>query len=896
MFPAPDSLPRPEYALSDTIERLNAALEGRYHVERELGEGGMATVYLADDLKHERRVALKVLKPELAAVVGAERFLAEIKTTANLQHPHVLPLFDSGEADSFLFYVMPYLDGETLRERIDRDKQLPIDEAIRIATAVAAALQHAHDRGVIHRDIKPANILLQDGQPVVADFGIAIAVGAAGGSRMTETGLSVGTPFYMSPEQATGDQQVGPASDTYSLAALLYEMLTGDPPYIGSTAQAVLGKIIQGAPVSATAIRTSIPPNVDAAIRRALEKLPADRFTGAQDFARALADKSYRYGGDDVSAGPRRGGNRLAVGLGVLAAVFALVAAWSLSRPEAPVPVRRFSLSVTEAQFPSEWMSLSADGSAMVMTYFDDRNQQRLWLRRWSELSSAEVQGADGNVVDPVISPDGTEVAFTEGGELKVSPLAGGIVRTLSTDASCCVRWGSDGFIYFAGAGNNIERVPWGGGEIETVTTRRPEDDNEHGYFQIMPDGDTGVFSVFTTPPRLESFRISTGERKTITTGMRSYVTSTGHIVFATLEGQILAAPFDSKKMEVTGPVVPLVQGVGVTASEDVMYTLSENGTLLYWSATSNSVGNEMIWVSRSGEVTTVDPDFTFSPSGAPRSMRLSPDGTRVAFQDNSEGGGDIWVKELDRGPVSRLTFDGGADWAPAWSADGQSVLFLSNRQGPGRDVWSQRADGTGEPVMVLDTEGVPITLTTTLDGAWLIFRTSADPSTDIFAQRPGDETATSVAASPDVEEYGPALSPDGRWIAYSSDETGEAQVYVRPFPDVQAGRWQVSSEIAGAPVWSHSGRELFYSSSDGLMVAQIETSPSFRVTRREKLFNFPAGVVPNLTRGWYDVALDDQRFLMSRSAQFGNDATASQPELILVQNFFEELKARVPN
>jgi serine/threonine-protein kinase len=411
-----------------------------------------------------------------------------------------------------------------------------------------------------------------------------------------------------------------------------------------------------------------------------------------------------------------------------------------------------------------------------------------------------------------------------------------------------------------------------------------------------MPDGDTGVFSVFTTPPRLESYRISTGERKTITTGMRSYVTSTGHIVFATLEGQILAAPFDSDKMELTGPVVPLVQEVGVTASEDVMYTLSENGTLLYWSATSNSVGNEMIWVSRSGEVTAVDPDFTFSPSGAPRSMRLSPDGTRVAFQDNSEGGGDIWIKELDRGPVSRLTFDGGADWAPAWSADGQSVFFLSNRQGPGRDVWSQRADGTGEPVMVVDTEGVPITLTTTPDGAWLVFRLSADPSTDIFAQRPGDETAIPVAATPDVEENGPALSPDGRWIAYSSDETGEAQVYVRPFPDVQAGRWQVSNGIAGAPVWSHSGRELFYSSIDGLMVAQIETSQSFRVTRREKLFNFPAGVVPSLVRGWYDVALDDQRFLLSRSAQFGNDDAATQPELILVQNFFEELKARVPN
>src|SRR5210317_210410 len=260
--------------MSDIATRLNAALEGRYRIESELGEGGMATVYLADDLKHERKVALKVLKPELAAVVGAERFLAEIKTTANLQHPHILPLFDSGEADTFLFYVMPYIEGETLRDKLERDKQLPVDEALGIATAVANALQTAHEAGVVHRDIKPGNILMSRGEPLVADFGIALAVGAASGSRLTETGLSVGTPYYMSPEQATGDQALGPASDTYALACVLYEMLVGEPPYPGNTAQAVLGKIIQGLPVSATAARRSIPFNVDSAIRKALEKLP----------------------------------------------------------------------------------------------------------------------------------------------------------------------------------------------------------------------------------------------------------------------------------------------------------------------------------------------------------------------------------------------------------------------------------------------------------------------------------------------------------------------------------------------------------------------------------------------------------------------------------------------
>ena len=264
--------------MTDAVARLNAALEGRYAIERELGEGGMATVYLADDLKHERKVALKVLKPELAAVVGAERFLAEIKTTANLQHPNILPLFDSGETDGFLFYVMPYVEGDTLKDRLDREHQLPVGDAVQIATDMAEALDYAHRQGVIHRDIKPGNVLLQAGKPVISDFGIALAVGVAGRGRLTETGLSLGTPHYMSPEQATGDQTVGASTDTYALGSVLYEMLVGEPPYPGTTAQAVLGKIIAGKPVSATEERPSIPPNVDAAIRKALEKLPADRF------------------------------------------------------------------------------------------------------------------------------------------------------------------------------------------------------------------------------------------------------------------------------------------------------------------------------------------------------------------------------------------------------------------------------------------------------------------------------------------------------------------------------------------------------------------------------------------------------------------------------------------
>ena len=271
-----------------TPERLTAALADRYRIERELGAGGMATVYLAEDLKHKRKVALKVLKPELAAVLGAERFVVEITTTASLSHPHILPLFDSGEADGFLFYVMPFIDGETLRAKLDRETQLSVDEAVRITREVADALHYAHTQGVIHRDIKPENILLQGGRPMVADFGIALAVSAAAGGRMTETGLSLGTPHYMSPEQATAEKEITGRSDIYSLASVLYEMLTGNPPHVGSSAQQIIMRIITEQPESVTTHRKAVPANVAAAVGKALEKLPADRFASAEQFAEAL--------------------------------------------------------------------------------------------------------------------------------------------------------------------------------------------------------------------------------------------------------------------------------------------------------------------------------------------------------------------------------------------------------------------------------------------------------------------------------------------------------------------------------------------------------------------------------------------------------------------------------
>jgi tRNA A-37 threonylcarbamoyl transferase component Bud32 len=409
--------------MTDRVARLNAALEGRYSIQSEIGEGGMATVYLAEDLRHHRRVALKVLKPELAAVVGAERFLAEIETTANLQHPGILPLYDSGEADSFLYYVMPYVEGESLRQRLDREHQLPVDESVRIATDVAEALAYAHGHGVIHRDVKPANILLVAGRPVISDFGIALAVGTAGGGRLTETGLSLGTPHYMSPEQATGDAHVGPATDIYALGCVLYEMLTGDPPHTGSTAQAVLGKIITDPPASVTQQRTSVPTNVDAAIRRALEKLPADRFTGAHEFAKALADPGFRHGIEARATPAGSRWNGLSAGMTALAGALTVALAWSFLRPAVPLPVSRYGLTFPAGgellPFLGAQFALAPDGSWLVYTGpGSDPTETQLWVKARDRMEATPLAGTDG-AVTPSVSPDGLWIAFDVGGQLR---------------------------------------------------------------------------------------------------------------------------------------------------------------------------------------------------------------------------------------------------------------------------------------------------------------------------------------------------------------------------------------------------------------------------------------------------------------------------------------------
>jgi serine/threonine-protein kinase len=282
--------------MTEVLEPIKQALADRYTIEQEIGRGGMATVYLAHDLKHDRSVAVKVLRPELAASLGVQRFLREISVAAKLSHPHILALHDSGEAEGFLYYVMPFIEGESLRDRLNREGPLRIEEALRIAREAASALSYAHSLGFVHRDVKPENILLHHNEAVIADFGIAAAVSEAGGGRLTETGIAVGTPLYMSPEQASGSEQVTGSSDIYSLACVLFEMLAGTPPFTGPSALAIMARHARDPAPRLLPLRSAIPDYVDAAVRRALEKIPADRYGTGTEFAEALVGMDHKRG------------------------------------------------------------------------------------------------------------------------------------------------------------------------------------------------------------------------------------------------------------------------------------------------------------------------------------------------------------------------------------------------------------------------------------------------------------------------------------------------------------------------------------------------------------------------------------------------------------------------
>ena len=881
--------------MTATLERLRGALVGRYEIQRELGQGGMATVYLAHDLRHDRDVAMKVLHPDLGAALGSERFLSEIRTTARLQHPHILPLLDSGEADGLLYYVMPLVTGETLRTRLERERQLPVDDAVRVTREVADALGYAHGHGVVHRDIKPENILLQGGHALVADFGIALAVQSASGQRMTQTGLSLGTPQYMSPEQAMGERTVDARSDIYALGVVAYEMLVGEPPFTGPSVQAIVARLVTEEPRPIAIQRKAVPEHVEGAVFRALEKLPADRFASATEFAAALGregDAARTPRGRAAAAAPQATRARFA--WPVAALVLAAAALWGWFRPTPERATGRQRVVLWNAMYPDfllpsvprveSRVAISPDGSVMAFTDSAGDDTQLLTKRR-DDVHPVPVPGTEG-AAGPFFSPDGAWIGyFVHGGKLRKVPVAGGgsIELTSSGNETYVIgAWLEDGRIVFVDGLGGLSSVPAEGGPVTRVRSVRRDDVSS---LAPLPGG-RGL--LFTTCPgncatgsAVQVFDLANDTtRLLVPNATGGWYSPTGHLLFTGREGGLFAARFDPERMELTSGVVPVTEGVAPNG-----FALSASGIALYVSGTEDLSRSTLVTVGRDGSEEPFAPEWI----GAFEYPALAPDGRTLAVSVR-EDVTQLWVRRPDG---SRLRVFNGeiGSWRPSWTADGSGLGFTTtsaaNAEAGENDVFVVPADGSSPPRRFGDLDTGLWEIEFSRDGEWAVMRSDIDGAFGaFFARRLRGDTAVTLIHSDSTYNTQAALSPDSRWLAYTSDRTGRSEVYVASFPDMQV-KYPVSQGGGTEPRWARSGRELFFRSRGQMMSLPVATAAGFAPGSARALF--PAGAYASASnRPQYDVAPDGQRFLMIRRPD-----RQGQQEVVLVDDFFADLEAK---
>lgn len=843
------------------IAQLNTMLAGRYEIEQQVGAGGMAIVYRAHDLKHHRKVAVKVLNPDLAAVIGSERFLTEIQVTASLHHPHLLPLFDSGEAEGALFYVMPFIQGESLRERLTRERQLSVGDAVRLATAIGGALDYAHRHGVIHRDLKPENVLIHEGEPLVMDFGIALAVSNAGGPRITQSGLSLGTPHYMSPEQASGDGRIDARSDVYSLGAMLYEMLVGDPPHTGSTIQAVIARVLTDKPASLRASRESVPEHVDAAVRRALAKLPADRFATAAEFTAALAGSGATLDEATGAAAPLRafwpslreqltlrtvalwGGGLVAAG--VLGAVTT-----SALQPARAPHAAQFAVALPDSSTihaTSRALAVSRDGAWLAMAATGRSGGVALHVRPSAGIQFRAIPGTEG-AASPSFSPDGSQILFASGGRIRKVPTRGGSVLTIADSGSAQASWGDRDEVAFARAGA-LHIVPAAGGAPRAFA--RPDSASGQvalGWPELLPGSAHALVTVWkgqivNDSAVLAVVSTTDGRLRELDVRGTSPRYAAGRVIFADAAGKLWSAPYSPGDAKLGGPPVLLAEHVSVDSAGGADVAAS-NALLLYSEAgaagarrNSADRAGGALWPNTSITITdSAGTVLTSSSQRQPFSMpRASPDGTRIAVVTgavlNSEG--DIAVFDIASGALSQLTQNARVT-RPEWDPTGRRIAYRSLTWASNSFV-SQPADRSGTPTPIAGAEAVLAFSWGTVGRYLAVERRNTITNHDIWIVPRSGSGAPIPVDTTAAHEVLPRLSPDERWVAYTSNEGGRMQVYVRPVPGPGA-RVPVSIRGGSSPAWSHDSRTLYYLEGGRLMAARFAASPSLAVARRDTM------------------------------------------------------------
>jgi serine/threonine protein kinase/Tol biopolymer transport system component len=877
---------------------------GSYQILSLLGSGGMGGVFEARDSKLGRNVAIKVLPAAFAHdPERLSRFEREAKILASLNHPNIATIHGLEQSDGLHYLVMELVPGETLAERL-RAGAFAIEEALRIGGQIAEALEAAHEKGVIHRDLKPANVkVTPEGRVKVLDFGLAKAFAGDGGLDLshepkltaigTEEGRILGTPAYMSPEQARG-KPVDKRTDIWAWGCVLYELLTARQAFRGETLSDTIAGVLEREP-DWQVLPPATPAKVRDLLRRCLQKDSQHRLRDIGDARIEIEEALTATVAAELSAPVKgirarwQGALLWGVAFLVLAAVTS-IAVWNRksSSPIISGPVSRIAITLPPGQ-PLAGLemgiavALSPDGTHLVYAARQGGIQQ-LYLRPLDGLETKLIQGTEG-ATEPFFSPDGQWVGFFAGGKLKKVPLSGGEALSLCDAADPRgASWGSQGVIIFAPTRasalvqvSDAGGTPWPLAHLE-------KDENSHRWPEFLPGGQTVLFAALNSGANWNNARVAvqsvaTGERLNLIQGATHprYAPSE-HLIYVH-RGNLMAVPFDPQRLQVTGAAVPVVEGVlQSTFSGAAQYSFSATGSLVYVPGGDQSSQRRLRWVSRSGVEQPVA-----APARAYRGPRLSPDGRRVAV-GIEEQETQVWLYDLARETLARFTLEGSTNYDPLWTPDGKRITFHSTTGVAG--LFWQLADGSGGRELLTKDASGPSSWSP--DGQLLARNLISAAGWNISVFRLSDRKQDPFLETT-FNKGAASFSSDGHWLAYTSDESGRYEIYVQPYPG-PGGKWQISTEGGTEPVWSRKGRELFYRSGDKMIAVEITTQPSFSAGKPKVLFagHYQPSAILNAN---YDVSSDGQRFLMLKPG--GQDQAATQINVVL--NWFEELKRRVP-
>jgi serine/threonine protein kinase len=883
-----------------------------YEITSQLGKGGMGEVYQAKDRKLGRDVAIKVLPDEFAKDSDrVSRFQREAKLLASLNHPNIAAIYGLEESGGTSFLVLELVEGETLVDQLKRGPIL-VEESLKLALQIAEALEAAHEKGVIHRDLKPANIKVKpDGKVKVLDFGLAKAFAQEQADlnlsnsptlsdAATQQGVILGTAAYMSPDQAKG-KTVDKRADIWAFGVVLFEMLTGRQLFTGETVSETLAAVLLREPDFST-----LPPNLHPRIRlllvRCLEKEPKNRYHDIADvrvdIQKALADPNGVLAQPVAAGEPRRKLRTMIPWISaaiILGAIIAGVTVWKLRAPE-PRQVIRFNYELPEGQQFSDLslpaLNVSSNGKQFVYS-----TPKGLYLGSVEEFNSKLIEGTDASPQEPFFSPDGKWIGYWSATDRKLRKISisGGAPVTLC-DAGITIgaSWGADDTIVFGQYGKGIMRVSANGGTPEPIVK---EESRSFAIPQILPDGKSVLFTLVQAPYRKIMVQsLTTGKAKELFPGGNARYLPTGHIVYG-VGNNLFAVPFDPVKLEVVGGAASVVEGINRVGG--INYAVCDSGTLAYisGSADATAAARTLWWVDPTGKDEPL-------AAGAKNYANpgISPDGTKVALSIGEEGNRDIWIWHLARKTLTRLTFDPAIEISPLWTPDGKRVFFTSNRGEATTGIYWKAADGTGKDESLISVPGHIIRPASWADDGKTMILADWDVKAgnyDIGTMPMEGDRKVRLLLMEKHHEAQPKISPDGRWMAYTSNESGQSQIYVRPFPQVEGGRWQISSTGGDSPLWSKDGRELFYRNQDLVMAVPVKTDPAFSYETPKILFRgtYVGAVFSFISYDFtaWDISSDGNRFLMMKEPTATTSQAGGPRRINIVLNWLDELKQRVP-